>query len=273
MSIRPLTCGAIALALMFSSIRSDADDPPEPMIDSASGLEFAAPAAEQLVIRRVDPDSPAAAAGLCAGDIVLGIDRYHFVTAAETQAYLDCQCSHSVRFTILRDGAEHKLIYVGDELYGQGAGIGMRVAGSSPAVIVAVYGGSPADKAGILPGDELLAVNDVAYSSTSAASAAIAQQPEGEQVRLTVRRDGADQTIAVTPEDWVIAFDEPVHVLPGWEGRYRFHGCHVYRNDFATTHALAVELDSLRDEIRRLRQELAETNARRTARPAELSEE
>jgi hypothetical protein len=71
----------------------------------------------------------------------------------------------------------------------------------------------------------------------------------------------------------VIAFDQPVHVLPGWEGRYRYLGCHVHRDQFATRAALAVELASLREEIRKLRNELNEMNARRVARPGDLTEE
>jgi C-terminal processing protease CtpA/Prc len=166
------------------------------------------------------------------------------------------------------------LIFVGlRPAYSQQAGIGVRIAGSEPVVIVAVYGGSPADKAGILPGDELLAVNDVASSNASAVTAAMSHHPAGEPVRLTIRRDGADQTVTVEPEEWVIAFDQPVHVLPGWEGRYRYLGCHVHRDQFATRAALAVELASLREEIRKLRNELNEMNARRVARPGDLTEE
>jgi hypothetical protein len=101
----------------------------------------------------------------------------------------------------------------------------------------------------------------------------MAPLPEGEPVRLTIRRDGADQTVAVTPEDWVIALDDPVRVLPGWEGRYYLHGCHVFRDQFSAHTPLAVELASLREEIRRLRNELNELNARRVARPGDLSEE
>ncbi len=274
MFIRPMTCGMIAVAMTSGAVQTVADERPETLIEHASGLEFESPIAERLKIRRVAPHTPAAAAGLCAGDIVLGIDRFHFITAAEAEAYLDCQCSNPVRFTVLRDGAEHKLIFVGlQPAYGQQSGIGIRIAGSEPVVIVAVYGGSPADKAGILPGDELLAVNDVASSDASAVTAAMSHYPVGEPVRLTIRRDGVDQTVAVEPEEWMIVFDQPVHVLPGWEGRYRYLGCHVHRDQFATRTALAVELASLREEIRKLRNELNEMNARRVARPGALTEE
>jgi hypothetical protein len=74
----------------------------------------------------------------------------------------------------------------------------------------------------------------------------------------------------LTPGQWTL--DEPVHVLPGWEGWYR-HGCHADRASIAARDTFAIELDSLREEIRKLRQELSETNSRLAARPAGLGTE
>jgi hypothetical protein len=132
----------------------------------------------------------------------------------------------------------------------------------------------------------LLEVNDVAYPQVHGVTAAIAQHPAGEDVRLTIQRDGADQVVTVTPEEWALAFDEPAHVLPAWESRYRRSACYSGTDDFAIDDdagwergryagrdAFDEELTGLRDEIRKLRQELTETNSQLDALQAKLAEE
>lgn len=277
---------AFGLALLLGMQPLEAQTQPGTVVGPASGIEFDDTVTERLLVRRVAPDSSAASARLRPGDVVLTMDERTFVTPAEVEAYLAGRGTQPVHFMVLRDGERLHVVYVGDYAdpdahriphprYGQAAGIGIRVAGGRPVVIVAVYKHSPADSAGILPGDQLLAVNDVAYARVSDVSAAIAQHPAGEEVRLTIRRDGVDRVITVTPEAWARAFDEPPHVLPGWESRYRRSGCYVWTDDFAMDDdarrergryagrdGFADELTDLRDEIRKLRQELKETNSR-----------
>ncbi len=283
---RAATQFVLGITLLFGMQPLGAQSRPDSVVGPASGIEFDDTVTERLLVRRVGPDSPAASARLRSGDVVLTMDQRTFVTPAEVEAYLAGHGTQPVHFMVLRDGERLHVVYVGDYAdpdahriphpkYGQAAGIGIRVAGGRPVVIVAVYKNSPADSAGILPGDQLLAVNDVAYARVPDVSAAIAQHPAGEEVRLTIRRDGADRVITVTPEEWARAFDEPPDVLPGWESRYRRCGCYVWTDDFAMDDdarrerdryagrdAFADELTDLRDEIRKLRQELNETNSR-----------
>lgn len=66
-------------------------------------------------------------------------------------------------------------------------------------LIAGVETGAPAD--GLLEaGDELLTVNGSAAADPAGFQALTAATPAGQDVRLTVRRDGAEQEIAVTPE-------------------------------------------------------------------------
>jgi membrane-associated protease RseP (regulator of RpoE activity) len=270
---------------------------PRPVI-AGSGIEFDARFPERLVIRRIDPESRAALAGIAAGDLVVSIDGRTFAAADEVETYLTTLNGESATFLVLRDGAEQTLIYVPDSTvietapvealpplptprFGQTGGIGIRIAGSHPVQVVGVYEGGPADVAGLLPGDHLLAVDGIEYGRVAEFSAAIAQHGIGEDVRLTLRRAGVERQVVVEPQAWSLAFDAPPQVLPGWEARSRRLGCYPYEygEDFVWAEGdldglladelVAAEIAALRAEIRALRQELIETNARLEALQAE----
>lgn len=272
--------------------------PPPPMAETivaprpavaGSGLEFDPQSPDRLVIRRVVPGSPAAAAGLMAGDEVIRVNDQVFESADALNTYL-AAVTDTARLVVLRSGSEQSLVYLADHRgpsevesadsemllpvprYGQSAGIGIRIAGSRPVQVVGVYGGSPADRAGILPGDELIAVDGIRYETVREVSAAIAQHAPGEELPLTLRRGGVEQQMLVTPEAWSAAFDEAPRVLPGWETHARRHRCYRYDDGLAwdddrwneppLLNDGTAELAALRAEVRALRQELAETNAR-----------
>lgn len=65
--------------------------------------------------------------------------------------------------------------------------------------IGSVLAGYPAAAAGIRPGDHLLAVAGTPVDSWEAITAQIRRQTSGGPIPLTLRRDGAELTIAVTP--------------------------------------------------------------------------
>lgn len=74
--------------------------------------------------------------------------------------------------------------------------------------IVAVAAGSAADQAGLQPGDIITRVNDAAIASAAAGKQLIRQAPAGQQIRLTVDRNG--QTLAVLVQ---------LAVVPGQPGQ------------------------------------------------------
>lgn len=70
--------------------------------------------------------------------------------------------------------------------------------GGQPAVVA----GSPADKAGLLHRDIITRVNDVAVDGNHSLASRLTQFNPGDQVELTVIRDGKEQKVQVTLEEY-----------------------------------------------------------------------
>ena len=80
--------------------------------------------------------------------------------------------------------------YLGVQLSPTESGAGAQVAG--------LASGGPAERAGLRAGDAIVALDGEAVDSTDALAAAIGSHKPGDEVRLTVERDGARQTVTVT---------------------------------------------------------------------------
>lgn len=66
--------------------------------------------------------------------------------------------------------------------------------------VLAVFPGSPAERAGLNEGDQLLAIGDAPYGSAAGLRAAIEAVEPGAGFALTVGRDGAERTLEVERE-------------------------------------------------------------------------
>jgi regulator of sigma E protease len=64
--------------------------------------------------------------------------------------------------------------------------------------IRALIAGEPAEKAGLKPGDVIVSINGERMVFASQVSEAISKHP-GQEIQMTVRRDGLEQAIAVVP--------------------------------------------------------------------------
>src|ERR1700726_5247532 len=84
-----------------------------------------------------------------------------------------------------------------DDQHGHYFGVGMQVAPrNGKTIVVAPFGGSPAYKAGLRPGDVILAVNDKKTDSLSTTEVAdLLKGPRNTHVQVTVGREGADKPI------------------------------------------------------------------------------
>src|SRR5580704_9517870 len=84
-----------------------------------------------------------------------------------------------------------------DDQSGHYYGVGMQVAPrNGKTIVVAPFGGSPAYKAGLRPGDVILAVNDKKTDSlTTPEVADLLKGPRGTHVQVMVAREGSDKPI------------------------------------------------------------------------------
>jgi serine protease DegQ len=73
---------------------------------------------------------------------------------------------------------------------------------SEGALVVEVPKGSPADKAGIQPGDVITGIDDAPVSTVEDLLGALRQHKPGDKVSVKVVRDGKEQTIDVTVGDF-----------------------------------------------------------------------
>ena len=72
------------------------------------------------------------------------------------------------------------------------SGIGVQATTRAPWLVLQVFPGSPAEQAGLMAGDEIIAVDEVALADPAApVLSALVRGPEGTRVRLTIRRDGS----------------------------------------------------------------------------------
>ena len=69
--------------------------------------------------------------------------------------------------------------------------------------LAGVNSGSAAERAGLKIGDGILAVDGTEVSSAAALSSQIAQHKAGETIKLTILRDGGEQTVSVTLQEKV----------------------------------------------------------------------
>lgn len=160
------------------------------------------------VITRVEPDSAAARAGMAPGDVVLEVDGQPVRSAADLRNRVGLlRVGSEVELRILRDGREQQVTARLDrpeERLAEGAAIhprleGVRLSeraaadGSRRVTVVAVEAGSPGARAGLRPGDILLAVNRQRIERLSDLPQQLAPR---DLLQLTLRR--GNQTLHLT---------------------------------------------------------------------------
>ncbi len=135
------------------------------------------------VVARVTPGSPAAAAGLQAGDLVTAVNGEKLQSGSEgIYDFVHKNPEAPVTLTILRDGAEQRLDFdpVGVE-------------------VVNVEKESPAGAAGLKKGDTILAMDGKKVPGVASLIDYIGSR-DGVPVTLRLRRGGQEQEIKVTPQ-------------------------------------------------------------------------
>src|SRR6266446_7095515 len=138
--------------------------------------------AETPLVAKVEPESPAAKAGLKANDLIVAINGqrlYHILGVAD---FIRDHPGESLTLTVERDGKE----------------IPLQLNAGNPS-IASVFKDGPADRAGLKQGDVIVAVDGRKIASSLAISDYI-KQHAGQPVAITVQRGAEQRTVNVTPE-------------------------------------------------------------------------
>lgn len=145
----------------------------------------------------LSPTPQAQAIGFADGDKVLNVDGIVLEDAMDVNKWLFLRGATSVE--VQRTNGEKAAIRVpegfGKQLFASGEMFPLIP--SMPAVIERVVANSPANLAGILPGDEIVAVNGKAVSSMLQIQQAL-EQREGSEVVLKILRNGTEEHILIS---------------------------------------------------------------------------
>jgi len=151
------------------------------------------------MIGRVREDSPAAAAGLEKGDVITDVDEMDVADFEDLVAALaEYSPGDEVQVTVDRDGEEISVpvtlaAHPEDE---EKAYLGVNMAAA--AMIGRVQEDSPAADAGLEKGDVITAVDEMDVAGYEDLVAALAEYSPGDEVQVTVDRDGEEVTVPVT---------------------------------------------------------------------------
>jgi regulator of sigma E protease len=153
----------------------------------------------------VPAESPAERAGVQPGDLITRLGSAEVSTWEQLEMAVASRPEREVEMVVIRDRREQRLTIRPDttELRTRGdARFEIGTIGVLPDVnpsIRALVSGEPAERAGLRTGDVIVSIDGQRMVFASQVSEAISKHPE-ETIQMVVRRDGVDQTIAVTPK-------------------------------------------------------------------------
>ncbi len=176
------------------------------------------------LVAGVEPDSPAAKAGLEPGDVIQSVNGAKVTDPRDLAVHVAAvKPGETASLHLLRDGDAKDVAVTVATLPGEAAhagaadqqqGIGLALAPLSPdmraqlnlpgrvhgAVVAEVRPGSPAEQAGLQPGDVVVGVGNKAVASPEDAVSAIhAATSGGKATALRIVRDGTAAFVAVAP--------------------------------------------------------------------------
>lgn len=147
----------------------------------------------------VDPGSPAAAAGVRAGDLMLSVDGKHVRNWRELDMATLGSPGHALVLRFRRDGLEHVATLTPRAVTRYEVGYA-GLAPPIPAEVPGVLPGSPAEKAGLRAGDRIVAVNGETVRHFYDVMRLVGASPNRE-LALTILRGAETLTVAATPRD------------------------------------------------------------------------
>lgn len=176
---------------------------------------------DTLKINLVEAGSPAAKAGIKVGDTILSYDGYKTYMPVDVSQFLYVSKGGPAEVEYLSGGKTvRQTIYPVKEPATANYYIGVDTGNSNS--IISITPDFPAQKAGLLPGDKILKLDDTEISNKDELKAYI--QKKGEQpINITISRNGADVHTTVIPrvqkipERYILGIDFQVKSGNVWE--------------------------------------------------------
>jgi serine protease Do len=171
------------------------------------------------IVTQVTPNAPGAKAGLRVGDLITSIDGHNVSDASSLQVVVEQRKpGNTIKLAVMRDGKNMEIPVTlekmgardkdeetasaegGKPRWGLGLSdltpdVRQQLQANSElkgAVIERVLPGSPADNAGLRPGDVILSVNRHETQSVSDVQKALANVPKGQDALLLVYSNGGN---------------------------------------------------------------------------------
>jgi regulator of sigma E protease len=172
------------------------------LMQGADVLEFLD---RPAVVGMVQGGSPAEKAGIQPGDLITQFGTAEIRTWEHLDMAVAARPEREVDVVVVRDGREVRLKVRPDltELRTRNdARFEIGTIGVLPDVYPSVQGfvpGKPAESSGLKPGDVILAVDGERMVFRSQVAEAISKKPGDKPIEFRIRRDGVEETIAVTP--------------------------------------------------------------------------
>jgi regulator of sigma E protease len=162
------------------------------------GAELPSYLDEPVVIGKIESGSAAERASLKPGDRIVRVGGEDVPTWDRFGLAIGTKADRDVVLTILRDGREQQVTV---RPLGQGRwDVGdIGVLPDVYPLVSAVVAGGPADRAGMKPGDVLMAVNNQRVVFSGDVVGLISANPEA-PIEVRVRREGQERALTVTPE-------------------------------------------------------------------------
>lgn len=184
-----------------------------------------------VMVHSVMEGSPAEEAGIEPGDIILEMNGNHLHRWEDIQNMVNSSKEgEEITLRLQRDGSPYQ---TGLQPKFDPA-LGRRMMGITLCwnIVSQVKEGSPADKAGIMPGDTILGINEQAIYNNESMSDALAYVGEGQEVSLLVFRGKEEVLLSMVNEfdsvqyitgaelHWVDGIHIERERLPAWKATY-----------------------------------------------------
>ncbi len=160
----------------------------------------------KLGVTAIAPDSPAAKAGMAVGDLLMALEGRPVASMeALRQALAEMVPGRVVRITVSRAGHSLQHIVTPQPLSSPmppptpRAVTGVQMALEADRVVLRqVVAGSPAERAGLKPGDVILKLGERDIHAPDEYQAYISEKKPGDQVAALIRRGSAEMTVPIT---------------------------------------------------------------------------